>query len=72
MPDPLRLIGKHRGTGVLIDANLLVLYLVGTVNRVATLCERGMLVLTKDLDLYLALQERGADALNFNHIRVLG
>jgi uncharacterized protein YaiI (UPF0178 family) len=39
---------------------------------IAKLCERGTLVLTADLDLYLALQTRGADALNFSHIRVLG
>jgi predicted nucleic acid-binding protein len=163
MLDPLGLIEKHRRTGVLIDANLLVLYLVGKVNReriktfkrtqaytredfdllewlvscfsklfttphvltevsnlagslvgrerlairsliglvvdemeerfdasravvrdacferlgltdaaIAMLCERGMLVLTGDLELYLALQARGADALNFSHIRSLG
>jgi len=163
MLDPLGLIEKHRGTGVLIDANLVILYLVGRVNReriktckrtqaytaedfdllerlascfsrffttphvltevsnltgslvgrerlairrligliveqmeesfepsrtvvrdacferlgltdaaIAKLCERGTLVLTADLDLYLALQTRGADALNFSHIRVLG
>ena len=36
------------------------------------LCERGMLVLTGDLELYLVLQARGADALNFSHIRSLG
>ena len=39
---------------------------------IAMLCERGMLVLTGDLELYLALQARGADALNFSHIRSLG
>ena len=163
MLDALGLIEKHRGTGVLIDSNLLVLHLVGTVNReriktfkrtqaytledfelleglisclgrlfttphvltevsnltgslsgrelaemrilirfavdemqesfdesktlvrhacferlgladaaIATLCERGMLVLTSDLDLYIALQTRGADAVNFSHIRSLG
>ena len=32
MLDALGLIEKHRGTGVLIDSNLLVLHLVGTVN----------------------------------------
>jgi len=163
MPDAFGLIEKHRGTGVLIDSNLLVLHLVGTVNReriktfkrtqaysfedfdllewliscfsrlfttphvltevsnltgglsgreradmrrlirlvvdemqesfdesktvvrhacfdrlgltdaaIATLCERGILVLTNDLDLYVALQTSGADAVNFNHIRNLG
>jgi predicted nucleic acid-binding protein len=163
MLDPLGLIEKHRGTGVLIDANLLLLYLVGRVNReriktfkrtqaytledfdllerlvscfsrlfttphvltevsnlagslvgrerlairrliallvdemeecfdasravvrdacferlgltdaaIATLCDHGTMVLTADLDLYLALQTRGADALNFSHIRSLG
>jgi hypothetical protein len=163
MLDALGLIEKHCKTGVLIDANLLVLYLIGGVNReriktfkrtraytfedfellvwlvscfdklyttphvltevsnltgnlegrersavrslvalvvdkmeeciersktvvrdacferlgltdaaVARLCERGTLVLTDDLDLYLALQNRGADAVKFTHIRSLG
>ena len=163
MLDPLGLIGKHRGKGALIDANLLVLYLVGSVNpariesfnrtrsytiedfrllewlvscfsklfttphvltevsnltggltgrdqtavrgvirlvvneweecfdssrtvvhdacferlgltdaAIATLCGRGMLALTDDLDLHVALQARGADALKFSHIRSLG
>lgn len=39
---------------------------------IATVNARGILVLTTDLDLQLALQHRGADALNFNHIRPLG
>ena len=38
---------------------------------IATLCCRGILVLTADLDLQLAMQRRGADALNFNHVRQL-
>lgn len=161
MLDAGALIEKHRGKGVLVDSNLLVLFVVGTVNRsriqtskrtsgftgddfelltrliglfgkliatphvlsqvsdltdlkheelrrsrqvfaalvqeleevrdasvdliahpvferlgladaaIATVCLRGVLVLTADLDLYLALQERGADALNFNHVRQL-
>ena len=33
MGDPVTLIQQHRGKGVLLDANLLVLLLVGTVNR---------------------------------------
>ena len=33
MRDDQNLIRKHRGRGVLIDTNLLVLYLVGKVNR---------------------------------------
>jgi predicted nucleic acid-binding protein len=36
---------------------------------VATLCRRSMLVLTDDLQLYLALLDRGVDSINFNHIR---
>jgi hypothetical protein len=163
MLDALGLIEKHRGTGVLIDSNLLVLYLVGTINReriktfkrtqeyspedfdllnwlisrftrlcttphvltevsnltgslsgrelaemrnlirlvagemqesfdesktvvrhacferlgltdaaIATVCERDLLVLTNDRDLYVALQTRGAEAVYFNHIRSLG
>jgi hypothetical protein len=39
---------------------------------IATVCSKGTLVLTADLDLHIALQYRGADALNFNHVRVLG
>jgi hypothetical protein len=38
---------------------------------IATVCSRGILVLTDDLQLQLALQRRGVDALNFNHIRPL-
>jgi hypothetical protein len=38
---------------------------------IATVCSRGILVLTADLDLHLALQFRGIDALNFNHVRPL-
>jgi hypothetical protein len=33
MVDPVTLIKKHRGRGVLLDANLLIVLLVGTVNR---------------------------------------
>jgi hypothetical protein len=39
---------------------------------IATVCSRGSLVLTADLQLQLALQARNIDALNFNHIRSLG
>jgi hypothetical protein len=38
---------------------------------IATICSRGILVLTADVELQLALQHRGADALNFNHVRPL-
>jgi hypothetical protein len=38
---------------------------------IARVCSRGILVLTADLDLQLELQRRGADALNFNHVRQL-
>jgi hypothetical protein len=161
MLDAEALIVKHRAKGVLVDTNLLVLFLVGTVNRqrilnfkrtgdftiedydvlvrlinwfgkliatphvlsqvsdltdlsgteltavrevfkalveqieesydasrllvgdpaferfgltdaaIATVCSRGILVLTTDARLQLALQERDIDALNFNHIRPL-
>jgi hypothetical protein len=37
---------------------------------IATVCSRGILVLTTDVELQLALQRRGADALNFNHVRM--
>lgn len=162
MLDPLALIEKHRAKGVLVDTNLLVLFLVGLVNKrrvpefkrtqnftiedfdtlsrlitwfgrlittphvlsqfsdltelpgkdlktirslysklveqmeesydpsrllithdlfsrlgltdaaIATVCSRGILVLITDLNLQQALQQRGADALNFNHLRPLG
>jgi hypothetical protein len=39
---------------------------------IATVCSRGVLVLTADAQLHVALQERDIDALNFNHIRSLG
>jgi hypothetical protein len=38
---------------------------------IARVCSRGILVLTSDVKLQLALQQRGADALNFNHVRQL-
>jgi hypothetical protein len=162
MLDALSLIQKHRGRGVLVDTNLLVLLFVGTVNRnrierfkrtdaftvadydllmrllglfdrvlatphvlaqvsdltdlhgpeldrvravfrrfveeveehwdasreivtdpiftrlgltdaaIARVCSQGVLVLTADSGLQLALQDRGLDAVNFNHIRGLG
>ena len=161
MLDAAGLIEKHRAKGVLVDTNLLVLFLVGTVNRqrilnfkrtgdftiedydllvrlidwfgqliatphvlsqvsdladltgnelteirelfkvlvenieesydtsrlivgdpafrrlgltdaaIATVCSRGILVLTGDAQLHAALQARTIDALNFNHIRPL-
>jgi hypothetical protein len=161
MLDAAALIEKHRAKGVLVDTNLLVLFLVGRVNRrrilnfkrtgdftiedydllvrlidwfgkliatphvlsqvsdltdltgdelteirelfkvlvenieesydtsrllvgdpafkrlgltdaaIATVCSRGVLVLTADDQLHVALQERDIDALNFNHIRAL-
>jgi len=161
MLDAGSLIGKHRTKGVLLDTNLLVLYLIGKVNprrilnhkrtasyelndfylldslvggfgklittphllsqtsdlaaldgeerwvsrlvfkamiqdmderydqsrlvvedpffrllgladaAIAMACQNNLLVLTDDLDLHRALAERGADALNFNHVRQL-
>ena len=38
---------------------------------IASIANRGILVLTADVTLQLALQRRGADALNFNHVRQL-
>lgn len=38
---------------------------------IAKVCSRGILVLTADVTLQLAVQQRGADALNFNHVREL-
>lgn len=39
---------------------------------VANVCARGILVVTVDLDLHIALQTHGADSLNFNHVRAMG
>lgn len=39
---------------------------------IATVCSKGILVVTVDLDLHIALQNRGADSLNFNHVRAMG
>jgi hypothetical protein len=38
---------------------------------IATVGSRGILVVTADLDLQIEVQQRGADALNFNHVRQL-
>lgn len=162
MSDVLTLIDKHRSKGVLVDTNLLVLYLVGLVNKrriqdfkrtqnftvedfdvlaglieqlgklistphvlaqvsdltdlagkelakvrslykeivtpveeyydrsrdlmtdalfdrlgltdtaICRVCGRGILVVTADVQLHVALERRGLDSLNFNHIRALG
>ena len=162
MLDAAALIEKHRGKGALVDTNLLVLLLVGAVNRqripkfkrtqgfsiedfdllvrllehfgtltatphllsqasdladltgrelhqvretfklivdqndevfdasrvlvadpifqrfgladaaVAKVSARGILVVTSDVQVHLALEHRGWDALNFNHVRPLG
>jgi len=42
-----------------------------TDTAIATVCSRGILVLTAAVDLELAVQRRGADALNFDHTRQL-
>jgi len=36
---------------------------------IASVCSRGILVLTADVELHLELQRRGLDAINFNHLR---
>jgi hypothetical protein len=38
---------------------------------IAMLQSRKLLVLTVDLNLWLALQRRGVDAVDFNHLRAL-
>lgn len=38
---------------------------------ISRISSRGVLVVTADLDLQLEVQRRGADALNFNHVRHL-
>ena len=42
-----------------------------TDTAIATVCSRGILVVTADVELQLEVQRRGADALNFNHVRPL-
>ena len=39
---------------------------------IAKVCSRGVLVVTADVELQLEVQRKGADALNFNHVRPLG
>jgi hypothetical protein len=39
---------------------------------IAKVSSRGILVLTSDLNLQLALQRRGLGVLNFNHVRAMG
>lgn len=43
-----------------------------TDTAIAKVCSRGILVVTADVDLQLEIQRRGADSLNFNHVRALG
>ena len=38
---------------------------------IAAVCERNVLVLTADVQLHVALEVLGLDALNFNHVRPL-
>ena len=38
---------------------------------IAAVCKRNVLVLTADLQLQVALELLGLDALNFNHVRAL-
>ena len=38
---------------------------------VATVCQRNVIVVTADLQLQIALERSGLDALNFNHVRAL-
>jgi hypothetical protein len=54
---------------VVADASFMPLGL--TDAAIAMLSRRNLLVLTLDLDLWLTLQRRGVDAVNFNHLRAL-
>ena len=38
---------------------------------IAKVSSKGILVVTADLELHIALQARGADSLNFNHVRAI-
>jgi hypothetical protein len=61
--------------GLLIDANLLVLFVVGSVNpdRIERFKarEHKFAVLTADFDLYRALSSDGIPVLNFAHLQQL-
>jgi predicted nucleic acid-binding protein len=52
---------------VVVDAAFMPLGL--TDAAIALLQRRNLLVLTVDLDLWMTLQRRGVDAVNFNHLR---
>lgn len=70
-----QLIGEmteHCEAGVKLIADPLFVRLGLTDVAIANICERGVLVLTSDVILHLALQDRGIDALNFNHVRPMG
>ena len=43
-----------------------------TDTAISKVCSRGVLVVTADVELQLEVQRKGADALNFNHVRPLG
>ena len=63
---------EYYDTGASLVTDHLFARLGLTDVAVASVCARGVLVLTSDVQLYVALQERGVDALNFNHVRPMG
>lgn len=65
-------VEEYYDTSTALVADPLFARLGLTDAAIARVSSRGILVLTSDLNLQLAIQRRGFDALNFNHVRALG
>ena len=65
-------VEEYYDTGTALVTDPLFVRLGLTDAAIAKVSSRGILVLTSDLALHLALQHRGFDALNFNHLRAMG
>lgn len=64
------LVARHSGTGLLVDANILLLFCVGRFREsLISEFKRTRLVLTDDARLSSYLVNRGLAAINFNHLR---
>jgi hypothetical protein len=68
----IEIVEERYDTARVLAAHPLFERLGLTDAAIATVCARETLILTADLELALALQNRGIDALNFNHVRQLG
>ena len=60
---------EFRDPSVDVVADTMFARLGLTDAAISLVCVRGILVLTADAALHLAIQHRGGDALNFNHVR---